>query len=290
MIRLTTDLGWICCLLIFISHSANAQCHLTEDEHSRIRFKLEVLFNESELLLRNHRADLSDIRHQEREFKTLRVFERIPFEDDAHDTHDTHDTRHIQDLKAELAQSAQARGLRLIALKPEVKRTARFSKTPAWLYSDQLSEFRLSNSQIADETHFHLVVTGGKSKVLQWIQHWPEELLRLTQLVDSPNSIRSLGPSRFQISAKTFHFRKTSFPKLILRPPLELLPPSSRHSPDCLAQKAPVLWTLIDRIQDLRPKTKDLYSTREQLMLNSARMSFFTAQAIGHNKRLPIAE
>src|SRR5688500_16707694 len=55
---------------------------LTQKEKHSLRYHLENLYNELDLLIKNRRADLADLLRQEQEISMLKVYERIPLERD----------------------------------------------------------------------------------------------------------------------------------------------------------------------------------------------------------------
>src|SRR4051812_142733 len=75
-----------------------ARQELSDRQRSELRFRIENLFNEVDLLIKNERADRSDLARQEREAKALKVYDRIPFEAD------------LPGLKRQLAETASAQG------------------------------------------------------------------------------------------------------------------------------------------------------------------------------------
>jgi hypothetical protein len=246
---------------------------LTAVEKDRLRWKLETLFNEQDLLIRNQKVDRSDIRHQVKEFEALKVFERIPFKED------------IAGLKTSLATTSKERGLELVSFKPLPRARKAPKAVPSALYTDQDPGFRLSDEQLAEEIPFRAVVRGDAAKVRAWVLAWPEEQMRLAEpegrSVDK--SIRKLGPDRWEVKAHAFRFRDIKFPALKARDPLELLPAWARRNPDRFAAAEPLLWRFVERTHGISPEAGPLYRNREEMLLNSARLSYFIARAVPRN-------
>src|SRR5579885_1189347 len=198
-----------------------------------LRYRLETLYNEVDLLVRNQRSDRSDLARVERAFKALRVDERIPMEP------------RIESLKAELTRRARESGVKLLGL--EVLSKDRPSKpVPRELYSDT-PKFRLEPDQIAQTIHLRLTLSGDGPAIEQWIQKWPEDQLRLVepeQGYERPG-LKPTGHGRFTLKARVYRFRKIRFPTLKPRDPLQLLPTWARRDPAGFAKEDPALWDYV---------------------------------------------
>jgi hypothetical protein len=263
-----------------VAFSSPAFPTLDRDQHDRLRYKLETLFNEQDLLIRNQRVDHSDVAHQLHDFETLKVFQRIPFKPE------------IQGLRQSLKQSSNDHGLKLIDFKLRPKgRGIPVKPLPESLYTDD-PVFRLSDDQIADEIPFSVVVQGAPSAVLSWMEAWPEEQMRLTEPEGKsiPGSIRNLGNSHWQVQAHAFRFRPIRFPSLMPRDPVALLHKEGIVKPEQLAKQDPLLWSFVTRILEISPQARPLYRGREEMLLNSAQMSFFVAKAVPRLKGRSMAK
>jgi len=238
---------------------------LSSREKDLLRSRLERIYYEQDLMIRNQKVDRSDVKHQEQEFNALKVFERIPFRED------------IAGLRASLEQSSQEQGLKLGRFKLRPKTSKKPSAIPSKMYSDENPNFKLTNEQLAESIPFEAVVQGNLDAVRAWIHSWPEDQMRIA-VAEEP-SPRPLGENRWEIHAHAFKFRETRFPTLEPREPLEVLPNWARRHPDRFAQAEPVLWSYVERTHAISSQARPLFELREQMLLNSARMSFFVAQA-----------
>lgn len=232
-----------------------------------LRYRLETLYNEVDLLVRNQRSDQSGRARIERAFKALKVFDRIPMQPK------------IDTLRAELAHRAEEAGVGLVKL--EVLGKDRPKKAlPRVLVSDT-PHFALSPDQIAETLHLRLTIKGDPSLIEQWIQKWPEDQLRLIE----PESgyarpgLAHAGKDRFQLRARAYRFREIHFPTLKAHDPLDLLPEWARRNPVSFAASQPALWEYVKKIQEAIPRTSSPFETKGDLLLNSARMDFFLSKA-----------
>ena len=244
-----------------------AKCAL---QNERLRTRLETLFNEQDLMIRNQKVDRGDLEHQLKEFEALKTFQRIPFRTD------------IAGLKSSLQEAAQERGLKFESLKVLPHSGKMKKSVPISMYTDENPRFQLTDDQIAEKIPFKAIVRGERGAVRAWILAWPEEQMRIAEPVGrSPDqSMRRIGKDRWEVQAHAFRFRDIKFPTLRPRDPLKLLPPSVRHDPRVFSKKEPLLWSFVTRTQAISPKALPLYRLREELLLNSARMSFFVAKAV----------
>jgi hypothetical protein len=265
------------CLPFFLLALTSSQLALSSttpalqpEQHQRLRYKLETLFNEQDLMIRNQKVDHSDVAHQRKELEALKVFERIPYKAD------------IAGLQENLRESSKRRGLKLITFKAlQGKTKASAKRVPESLYTDDPA-FRLTPAQLAEEVPFRAVLQGDKPSVLTWMESWPDDQLRLTEpRGGNPDSaIKGLPNGQWEIQAHAFRFRDIKFPTLKARDPIELLRREGVRTPETLAQTDPLLWSFVTRIRELAPQARPLYHTREDLLLNSAIMSFFVSKAV----------
>lgn len=253
---------WLAILLLSLQVQA-ASLPLRDD----LRYKLESLYNEMDLLLRNQRSDKSDLARVERAAKALRVEDRIPIEPE------------IGSLRAELDHRAREAGVKLLGLEVLSKDQPK-TPIPRVLYSDT-PKFRLEADQIAQTIHLRLILSGDGPAIEQWIQKWPEDQLRLIEPEQSYErpGLRAMGHGRFQLKARAFRFRKIRFPTLKPRNPLELLPGWARRDPAGFAKEDPKLWDFVCRIQEKIPETPEPFEMKGNLLLAEARMDFFLSKA-----------
>lgn len=252
---------------ITLSSANSPPSALTAQERDSLRFHLQNLSNELELLRKNQRADARDVKRQEQGFEELKVFERIPFQEN------------IPGLRSELTQSAKESHLTLLRFKitgkspspPEVPKKV----------STHSNEFQFSADQLVEKIYFEAQVSGKKGDVEQWIKTWHENQLRLTE----PNtkipqhSIKQLRPHLWKVSAHAFCFRDVQFPTLVPRNPRELLPTWAQKDPQTFARGEPLLWNWVTQIESLIPNSEPYYQTRSRFLLNDARMHFFVSHA-----------
>lgn len=243
---------------------------LHPSQQGALRAKLERIYYEQDLMIHNQKVDRSDLRHQQKEFEALKVFERIPFQDD------------IAGLKSGLEDSSRDKGVKLISFKLAPKPRDRSLPVPSSMYSDENPSFKLTDDQLTERIPFQVVVQGDQAAVRAWVKSWPEDQMRLTVLDDvvgARKPIRALLKDRWQIQAHAFRFREVKFPTLEPRDPLDLLPTWAQRDPDRFAAAEPLLWSYVLKTHAISPAARPLYRLREDILLNDARMSFFMARA-----------
>ena len=247
--------------------SPSAPARLTPVERDTLRYHLENLFNEVDLLVKNQRADESDVQRQEREFQGLQVYERIPFQEN------------LTELKSQLAGSASDHGLILerIAI---THRSQEGGKVPSSIYTDN-SGFHLKPGQVVQTLDVRAVVKAKTPAELEnWVHGWKSDVLRLVEPSGTESSCyHPLGTGEYAVSAIAYRFREEKFPTLVPRNPMELLPGWARRDPDSFARNESLLWDFVKKIQALEPKTPPLYRNRERFLLNDARYEFFLKKA-----------
>jgi hypothetical protein len=244
---------------------ATAAPSLDDVQRTQLRSRLDRIYYEQDLMIRNARGELADLARQERQFEELKVFERIPFRED------------IPGLRSDLKDSAREQGLKLLSFK---RHQPPRDKTPSILhsmYSDENPRFKLTDEQLAQKIPFTAVVQGDKAAVLKWIAAWPDQQMRLTrpETRDAEASIRPAGSGRWAVRAHAFRFKEAKFPALEPRDPFTLLPAWAQADPERFAQAQPVLWELVAKTRAITPQARPLFRTRERMLLNGARMSYF---------------
>ncbi|MCM2278791.1 MAG: hypothetical protein NDJ89_12015 [Oligoflexia bacterium] len=228
-----------------------------------LRYRLENLWNEVDLMVRNESADRADLRRQERQFALLEVYQRIPFEDD------------LPGLRRQLEASAKAHSLRIrdVTL---LSRSAGGRPLPARLTTDRES-FRLEDSQVAQELRVEISGSGNPARAELWTSSLEDSLLRLVRpdrKHGSPTVSKRPG-GRWSFRGVAYRFRRIRFPQLRPRDPFTLLPSWAKADPNAFAAREPLLSDYISRIREQIPKTREAYARRGAFLLNSARMQFY---------------
>jgi hypothetical protein len=257
-------------------------------QSSQLRFRLENLFNEVDLLLRNHKADLSDIRRQEMEMKALQVYERIPLE------------RDIPGLQKSVTQSAQESELTLSRFHVNGY-TPIGGVVPRQLPSkDQV--FRFTKDQLVETIDFQFQIQGSSDQIHSWISQWPSHILRWIELdsrTQTPShqkakfqkqenqrqgfqktAITPLQKNRWKIQAVAYRYRQIQYPEIRPSNPRDMLPTWARQNPKLFSEQEPYLWSLVTQIETISPKTKSAYMDRGRFLLNDARMDFYLSKAV----------
>lgn len=252
--------AWILSFVV-LSSAFGAQVPLTQTQRDRLRFRLENLFNEMDLAIKNEKINRSDLGKQERDFEVLRVFEAIPL------------SENLNGLQAELVKLAEKQGLEAQNFKV-VRRSKPKASPPRLVFSDD-PRFKFTEDQLVEKIDFKLKIRGPKRDIETWKTSVQNEAPRLIEF-----DRVSYGRGYADIQAHAYRFRDVRFPKLVPRKSVELLPSWARKNQKVFAQTEPLLWELASRIEDLRPKALPLYSTREQFLLNDARISFFISKSL----------
>jgi hypothetical protein len=264
-------MNWLprCVLLLMVSAPVLASVpNLSPQERENLRYRLEGLYNEVDLLVQNQKVDQSDVRRQEREMAALKVYERIPLRADA------------PGLKRSLGESAKSYGIRIEAVQLRRSRRPAPAAVPSSVYSD--ARFRLSQDQLVEEIPFRVVFSGDRARARDWVRAWPADQMRLAEPVAGYDNfaVEPAGRGRWAVEARAFRFRATRFPRLRPRDPAALLPAWARRRPGDFARAEPVLWSFVTRARRRIPLTPSLYAGRSRFLLNDARMSFFLAKAM----------
>lgn len=222
-------------------------------ERDSLRYHLENFSNEMDLLIRNQRVDHFDLQRQERDMATLKVFERVPLDQE------------LVEMKYALTKNAKFSGLLLTQFEVLPNKSITPS-LPPFLYTD--SSFHIRDEQLVERIKFVISIQGPD--VRKWGASLPHTLIRYVKV----DHIHRIGSS-WQISAHAYRFRNIRFPKLQPKDPLTYLPTWARRNTTKFAQAEPTLWTFVKRIESLAPRTAPLYETRGKFLLNDARLNFF---------------
>ena len=246
--------------------NALASGSLTDLEKRRLRYHLENLFNEVDLLLKNKKIDSKDLIKQTKSLENYQIYQHIPLE------------RDLSPLNKSLEQSAVQNHLKL--KKFQLSRTSKTPPSPPKSVYTDGPEFHFSQDQIVETLYLHLEVQGTQAKIQEWIKLWPQNVFRLIEpdLKKGTPVMAGIHANLWQVKAHTYRFRKTQFPSLHPRNPRNLLPLWARKDPQAFAQSEPVLWKFVTQIETLIPKTAQLYQTRADFLLNDARLHFFLSK------------
>ncbi len=244
---------------------------LSDTQRRSLRYHLENLYNEFDLLIRNKKVDQADLAKQQRTISALKIYERIPF------------SPRLSDLKKELLNSAKEAKLsvsRIVILPTPPESHPPMPKTHR--VGDHF--FRPQPNQFVQELPFQLFVQGSKEQVDAWTRSWKEDLLRLVEREE----LKELEPHRsldrsvqvhYVIRAHAFQFKKVEFPKIIPPRARDYLPAWANSHPDDFSRTEPTLWSFVTRSEQLRPLTPPLYETRGRFFMEGARIDFFLAKA-----------
>ena len=230
-----------------------------------IRFHLENLYNEETLLIKNHRVNLKDVKKQERDFKGLHVYERIPI------------TKNTQDLQEQIQESAKEVGIQLLEIRflPQPQETR--SKLPDHILSNDRN-FHLQGNQIADEIPFQLCLSGDSKKIQTWITSWNDQIMRYIEPRGEPR-VTAQGTV---VKGAAFHFKDLKYPRIEAQDPMHFLPESLRSTPNLFARQEPKLWEKLVQTKKIIPEAAPYYSDMEQFQLNDARMTFYISKVSHH--------
>lgn len=259
--------------LILFGARANAEVSppakslLSISEKESLRYHLEGLFNDVDLIIKNRKSRNADLKRQERDLAYLKVYERIPLQ------------RNLPQLKVNLKETAKDHQITLTQIK-----ILGFSKPgkpiPKSQFADQ-PQFQIEPNQLVEEIRFKMIAQGGVEQIQNWTSSWRTEQMRIVELASSDlgKSIRRLAPKKWEIRARAFRFRNIQYPHLIPRNPKEFLPQWAKQNLGRFAKEEPLLWSFVSRTENLIPEAKPLYQTRSQMFLNDVRMNFFLSKA-----------
>lgn len=133
-----------------MAFSLSALANLAPPEREKLRYHLENLYNELDLLMRNQRVDQADLRRQKHDLEELKTFVRIPFEED------------LTGLKKSLEESSRLSRVQVSQFQ-FMGRSANTKKVPAYLYTDN-TEFHLEDNQVVEYLFFKSMPKGPKLK------------------------------------------------------------------------------------------------------------------------------
>lgn len=251
-----------------------ARAALEPVARDRLRERLQRLYDESDLLVKNRKADRADRKRQEREAQYLRLHDRIPPED------------RLDPLKTELGVSAELHQLDLIRFEL-VEKTEQREPLPPAVAAD--ADFRLREDQLVQRLRFRLVVRGDRGRVEDWVRHWGRDLVRL---IEPEPGFERPGikpvPGRkhgWQVNAVAWRFRDIRFPRLVPRDPLAVLPGWARTDPRRFAREEPRLWRMVEATRALAPEARPLFEERRAFLLEQARFEFFLRKSLASERQ-----
>jgi hypothetical protein len=263
----------------------NSTPALSESERSSLRFRLENIWNEVDVTVRNSNADKKDVQRQEREFKALQVFTKIPLA--------TANATKPSAVNADIKKSLQRFGLKLNdsklldSSKPD-------RPIPAVMPQDAQS-FRFTEDQLAQKLRLELTLTGSKKQLQEWMDSWnaaiePESQVQPAATAPTPylewdpaaltTLPEMLSENKWKVHVLAYYFRDIQYPKLQPQDPLQVLPDWAKKNPELFKAQEPLLWGLVEKTQATAPKALPGYETKARFQLNAARMSFFTSKVI----------
>lgn len=233
---------------------------LSLKEKESLRYHLENIFNEVDLLIKNHRLEASDLERQKHMMSEMKMFERIPFRSK------------ISNLKDQLKKLSKDHRLTWINFTLLPKKTV--PKAPPKTM-DTHSEWRLSEENFVEVFHFKVKLKGSQQNITQWVKSSLNQL-RLVELEseDPSLSIQLIGHQLWEVQARTFRFRNIQFPHLLPRNPRGLLPAWAKRNFNEFAQLEPLLWNFIVKTEAKIPEALQYYPLREQFLLNDARLNY----------------
>ncbi|MFL5814133.1 MAG: hypothetical protein ACJ763_11195 [Bdellovibrionia bacterium] len=258
---------------------------LTESERSSLRFRLENIWNEVDVTVRNSNADKKDVQRQEREFKALQVFTKIPLA--------TASATKPSAVNADIKKSLQRFGLKLNESKL-LDSTKPDRPIPAVMPQDAQS-FRFTEDQLAQKLRLELTLTGSKKQLQEWMDSWnaaiePESQVKPAATPPTPymewdpaaltTLPEMLSENQWKVHVLAYYFRDIQYPKLQPQDPLQILPDWAKKNPEQFKAQEPLLWGLVEKTQATTPKALPGYETKARFQLNAARMTFFTSKVV----------
>lgn len=256
---------------------------LTESERGSLRYHLENLWNEVDLMVRNASSDKKDVQRQEKEFKALQVYSKIPVA--------SANAIKPAAVNSDLKKSAQRFGLNLTESK--LLETSKPDRPIPEVMPKDAQEFRFTDDQIAQKLRMDLTLTGTKKQLQDWMNSWTSVPEPEGQDKPSPNPVtpylewdpaalttlpEMISETKWKLHVVAYYFRDIQYPKLQPQDPLQLLPDWARKNPEIFKAQEPLLWGLVEKTQATIPQSLPGYETKARFALNSARMTFFTSK------------
>lgn len=256
---------------------------LTESERGSLRYHLENLWNEVDLLVRNATTDKKDVQRQEKEFKALQVFSKFPVANA--------NAIKPATVNSDLRKSAQRFGLKLTESK--LLETSKPDRPIPSVMPVNAQEFHFTEDQMAQKLRMDLTLTGTKKQLQEWMDSWatvpepegqdkPSANPVTPYLEWDPAALTTLpemvSETKWKLHVVAYYFRDIQYPKFQPQDPLQLLPDWARKNPEIFKAQEPLLWGLVEKTQAKIPQAMPGYETKAQFAMNAARMSFFTSK------------
>jgi hypothetical protein len=266
--KLKLILGFTLFFWVQRTHAAQISPQLNPAQRESLRYHLEHVYNEVDLLLMNQKTDERDLLKLQRDLDTLKVFQRIPFDPEP------------EALQRELKASAFDHGIKLLQF------TLYEPLNSAPLRSTQASALPMSlplkNHPLMKKLYFTARISGTHSHILAWLQHLKTEQMRLIdwEHPELDQNITAISPHQWILKAYAFQFREVKPPLITPPSPRSLLPLWARKNPRVFAKQEPLLWSFITKTEAKLPLTTKLYQRRGEFKLNEARLNFFLSRTL----------
>ena len=260
------------CFLTLLTQGVMNETHsamkLQETERQSLRYHLENLYNEVDLLIKNQKADERDFNKLERHFAELKVFERIPFE------------ANPEGLKQELKASAAEHSLELIRVSI-IQKPHQLHPMPQER-STHSSLTWLKPEHFVKKIHFQAELRGEMKQILEWLKHIKLEQMRLIDWEPAKveASLKQISAHRWILKAHAFQFLRVNYPHLVPKKPREFLPAWARTDLKAFAKQEPLLWSLIIKTEAKLSTASKLYQRKGLFKLNEARLNFFLSKTL----------
>lgn len=247
--------------------SARATQQPADVAFDKLAHQLELVRNQIELTISNHRALSGDIKRQQREFEGMNVFTRIP--EAKHDKKS--DRELLASLRNEFERVAEKRtGFKLRTIKFMGPWKSAPKKIPAELPFDV--DYRMPEGQIVDSRFVHFELDFSSSAPLNpsdWLLHQQDLIGRMfTPIKWSRRGKRVLG------DACIYRFREFTYPRMTAP---DLSRYVSPRQPASEAQRS--AHQRIERyrreIMQLWPKCEPYLGDFREFARNDLRMNFF---------------
>jgi hypothetical protein len=256
---------------------------LNESERSSLRFQLENAWNEVDLIIRNANADKKDVERQEREFKTLQVFTKMPVA--------TPTATQPGAIATNIRKSLQRYGLKLSEAK--LLESSRPDRPIPAIMPREAQDFRFTEDQLVQKFRMELTLTGSKRQLQDWMNSWntlpeprgpnqPADTAPTLFLQWDPAALTSLpemiSESSWKVRAQAVYFRDIQYPKLQPQDPSQLLPRWAKENPGTFKSREPLLWSLVEKTRAAIPQALPKYEMKARFALNAARMTYFSSK------------
>ncbi|NBU20443.1 hypothetical protein EBS43_03350 [bacterium] len=255
-------------MTLLLTSQSYSTTRLQEKERQSLRYHLENLYNEVDLLIKNQKVNERDLSKLEYHLSELKVFTRIPFESE------------LEQLKHELKASASDHSVELLAI-TVMENNSRAAPLPHQR-STHSPLIRIQPEQLVKKIYFQAQLRGDQVEILDWLKHIKLEQMRLVDW-DHPRleeNLKKIAPHRWLLKAHAFQFRKIEYPELKPKKPKDYLPQWAKSYPMLFAQQEPLLWSFITKTESRLPLASKLYQRKGLFKLNEARLNFFLSKTL----------